>query len=469
MKKIISILLLAAMLFTTFGCSGTVTDETQAVTEILTEENEPETALETETASEPETAPETESETSAESTRVLRKRDDYLYIGVYGISSYARTEQHIKDLADSGVDYVISGVSYKSRETLDLFEKYGVGAIAGGILPSGNSVKAYSEAAANFPDHPAIWGIYYVDEPSAASFSRIGTNVAAIKEARPEQYVYINLFPNYASSDALGVKSYQEYIEAYCQCVPTDNICFDFYPYSWAKRKTKDAPNDGVALLYENFRMVSEACRETGRELWFVGQVNSSRPHTFISTNQIRFQAYTGMAFGAVNIEWACYTAGWWYNHILDRNGEKTEQYDKMKTVNWEVHTIAEEYMKYRNVTTHFVGFTADSPEMVYLSQKPVERLNADVFSEVRADNGATLVIGQMVSRTDDGSYALMISAADDPSDLETVSYNIVFRADNCTTVRAIGGNGELPVTQLEDGSYSVPICSNAGVLLIAK
>jgi len=61
-----------------------------------------------------------------------------------------------------------------------------------------------------------------------------------------------------------------------------------------------------------------------------------------------------------------------------------------------------------------------------------------------------------------------MISCADDPFNENPVEYNITFRAGK-RMIRAFGGNGPIPVTKREDGSYSVPAASNRGILLTAK
>lgn len=186
-----------------------------------------------------------------------------------------------------------------------------------------------------------------------------------------------------------------------------------------------------------------------------------------MSENNLRFQAYSAMAFGAETIMWACYTAGWWVNQVLDDEGNKTQQYDKLKKINKELHTIGEAYMQYRRVSTHFVGLRGHS-DMDGVQQQAIDSLNTGVFFDVHADNGAPLVIGQMVAKNHDGSHALMICAADDPHDLAPQTYQIVFRIDG-RAVTAIGGNGRLPVTRCPDGSCAVEVRSNAGVLLIAR
>ena len=120
---------------------------------------------------------------ATKSGRMDRSR---MNIGVYHLRPYARTEAHIKDLAECGVDFVIC--MENDRPALDLFQKYGVGAILSGIVPgwwggmgdNAGTLKdvyplpVYEERAANFQDHPAVWGIDIGDEPSCWDFPYYG-------------------------------------------------------------------------------------------------------------------------------------------------------------------------------------------------------------------------------------------------------------------------------------------------------
>lgn len=409
----------------------------------------------------------------------MNKRMDRnrLNIGVYHLKPYARTEAHIKDLADCGIDFVIC--MDNDRPALDLFHKYGVGAIVSGIVPGWwggdgnnagklaetNPMEKYEAAAAAFTDHPAIWGIDVGDEPSALDFPYYGRVMDYVNRAFPNQFAYLNLYPNYASVsqnnaqetvNQLGTATYEEHIQKYCENVPVDYICYDFYLYSI-----------NVTKHYENLRVVADACRNTGRSMWIVLQVNSNKPAEWMSENNLRFQAYTSMAFGAENIIWACYTAGWWHNQVLDGEGNKTQQYDKLKKINAEIRTMADEYMKYRRVSTHCVGFEGN-PDMTAVKQDAIASLSTGVFFDVKADNNAPLVVGEMVNRKGDGSVALMVCAADDPRETDPKEYNVTFRApDRC--VRALGGNGYKTVTDLGDGVYTVAVKSNEGVLITAR
>lgn len=399
-----------------------------------------------------------------------------LNIGAYHLRPYARTEAHVKDVADCGIDFVVC--MDNDRPALDLFHKYGVGAIVSGIVPGWwggdgtdagklavtNPMEKYEAAAACFVDHPAIWGIDVGDEPSALDFPYYGKVIDYVNRAFSNQFAYLNLYPNYASVSGnnaqetvnqLGTATYAEHIRRYCECVPSDYLCYDFYLYSI-----------NVSKHYENLRVVADACRNTGRSMWIVLQVNSHLPEKWMSENNLRFQAYTSMAFGAENIIWACYTAGWWHNQVLDDQGNQTEQYGKLKRVNAQIRTIADEYMKYRRVSTHFVGYQGH-PDMHCVQQESIASLSTGVFFDVKSDNGAPILVGEMVSRTGDGSAALMICAADDPYEKEPKEYQVTFRAPN-RCVRALGGEGYRTVTDL-GGVYAVTVRSNEGVLITAR
>ena len=105
---------------------------------------------------------------------------------------------------------------------------------------------------------------------------------------------------------------------------------------------------------------------------------------------------------------------------------------------------------------------------MAAVQQEAISSLSTGVFLDVKADNNAPLVVGEMVNREHDGSVALMVCAADDPYETDPKEYNITFRApDRC--VRAWGGSGYKTVTDLGDGVYAVSVRSNEGVLITAR
>ena len=398
-----------------------------------------------------------------------------LNIGVYHLRPYARTEAHIRDLADCGIDFVIC--MENDRPALDLFSKYGVGAIVSGIVPGWwggdgdnagklsetNPISKYEEAAASFQDHPAIWGIDIGDEPSALDFPYYGTVLRRVEELFPNQFAFINLYPNYASvsqntaaqtKSQLGTPTYAEHIRKYCEYVPADYISYDFY-----------YKNVGVALDYSNLRVVSDACRQTSRGMWVTVQVNSYDPKVWITENELRFQAYSALAFGAENLTWACYTAGWWTNQVVDENGVKTQQYNKLKKINAELHAIGGDYMRYSSKSTTFVGF--DGTDMLDgTGEKSLKAYNDEVFSDLSA--GCPLLVGEMVARDGGKDKALFVCVADDPFDKALKMRNLRFKAPG-REVSVKSGDSYLPMRRDADGWYECAVSSCQGILIEAK
>ena len=383
---------------------------------------------------------------------IKRKSDTQFHIGTYYLAPYARTSEHIQDLVRCGIDFVVNVPAEQSL--LDELSKFGVSAIVNGVFPSwfgGDGTNAgtmsalhplekYQAALASFTDHPAIWGIDTGDEPSILEFEHYGKIFHLTGESLPRLHPYLNLYPTYAVKGSntqkeiiqqLGTDSHSHYIDTYCQRVPSDYICFDYYLYS--------ASLEG---LYESLENVSAACRAYGRRLWMVLQVNSHVPNLWISANQLRIQAFTAMAFGSSTIIWACYTAGWWYHHVLDKNGEKTEQYEKLKEVNAQLHMLGSEFMKYRHLETHFIGAF---PLNAHHSK---EELCLSFVSGLKAAGEQALLIGEMeLSETQHG---LFLFAANDPSGEDQRVLEVTFASHgnkvslfSCHREQTLQKNGE--------------------------
>ena len=417
-----------------------------------------------------------------------------LLIGTYCLAPHERDEAHVRDLRDCGIDFLY-GIPANDRATLDLFAKYGIGVIATGAVPFWHGMdgsqagqmaekqplEKFEAAIAAYRPHPAIWAVDVVDEPSALDFPHIARVLDCLKPRLGGAIPYLNLYPNYASvvqnsgADAmnqLGTKTYAEHVSRYVEQVPLDYISYDFYLYS--VREDRRAEYD--RKFYDNFKIVADAARRTGKGFWFIPQVNSCFENLWPSVNMLRYQAFTSMAFGAEVINWACWgieqrketfhmsgLIGWWTNNVLTLEGHRTRQYEKLKVVNAELHALGPAYMRYRSVATHFTGFA---------SEKGFDGIGIDVrdaadagpFRGIRADDGSALVIGEMVSRRGDGARAVFIVGSDDPYDVANRDYRVVFRAEG--NVRALCPSDAVVCRREADGSWSVPIRSNAAVLV---
>lgn len=343
-----------------------------------------------------------------------------LLIGTYGLAPYARTEAHVRDLKDCGIDFVF-GVPAKDHATLDLLAQYGLGAIA-------------TEA------FPAWWG---------GNGDKAGQMRASVQNSSVQ------------TVNQLGTATYAEHIDDYVRNVPLDYLSYDFYIYS----ARGDGRENFLRKFYDNFRITADACRASKKSLWFIPQVNSSYPELWPSENMLRFQAFTAMAFGAEVINWACWTKGWWTNNVLTLEGKRTEQYAKLKKVNGELHFLGPSYMRYRSTATHFTGF-APGKRLDTVGVKVVDAVDAGVFRGIHADDGSALVVGEMTPRKGCGRGAVLIVGSDDPYDEANRSYRVSFRVEG--TLLARDPRNVIDCRHEPDGSWSAPLRSNSAVLIEA-
>ena len=419
-------------------------------------------------------------------TRMDRSK---FHLAIYGL--YHRTPAYVRACAECGVDFVLSAIFENESHLLDEMYKYGLGCIRFcyplphwggegygylGRMPEKFPLEeCYIAPSRTFKDHPALWGLDIADEPSAMDFPYLGKIAETVNYYYPNQFPYFNLYPEHGRAaesmeDAInsdfGTLSYEDYLDRFCENIDTHYISYDFYLYGGAPEWRDWTRGGKLSRFYENFRLVSDKCHKYGKDFWVImlgnsweGQPYRDPPSQTLPIELLRFQAYSAMAFGVKSI-------AWWESWICDTEGNITEQHGRLKQMNQEIRTIAEEYMKYRNVHTHFVGFDG-YPDLTSVQQKGVPALNNGVFFDLKSDMDTPLVIGQMIN-DEDGSHALMISMADDPFNENPLEYNITFRAGG-RAVRAIGGDGPILITKHEDGSYSVPVHSNMGLLLIAR
>lgn len=285
-----------------------------------------------------------------------------LHIGAYCLGKNSRTDEHVRDLAECGIDLLFAVDN--DRNLLDALHKYGVKAIVNGVVPGWfgadgknagtmhlvNAKDAYISGAERFLDHPAIVGIDIGDEPSALDFPYYGEVVKLLSNYFPDKLLYLNIYPSYgmraSAGEAqarreLGKDSYAEYLGAYCESVKLPYLSIDHYPFS-----------SSIDLFISDLRTASDIAKRHDKPLMTVLQVNSHREDVFLSEDEIRLQAWCALAFGTRSISWACYGTGWWYGNVLDKDGKRTEQYGKLKAVNRELREIAPKYERLQHICT---------------------------------------------------------------------------------------------------------------------
>ena len=428
------------------------------------------------------------------------------HIGVLCFNEDLCDDAHVRELADCGIDNVQGKLSDKGKSFL---AKYGVYVRGESPFPTfwGPSVygqmqkvrehggvealekrypfERYVKAAEAYRPRSNEWSYNIGDEMSVREFPYLARIVNLAREKHPDCEPHINHHPCWQRGNRvewhLGT-NYVDMIRAYCRTVPTDYVSYDFYLYEFGLKDPKNAANNlklrdfGTARYLDNLRIVADACRDNGRMFDFIAGVNAQQEAFEVTEQMIRYQAYTAMAFGVQKLSWACWSKGWWHRNVVDTNGVRTAQYERLRTVNRELRAFCDEYIRYRRVGTQFAGFTGraakwlePSPEVFYPQQNfnASSPLSTVFFTEIAATDGLPLVVSDFEPRVPDRSRGLFICAADDPWDENPVERTVRFRTPR--RVRVFGGQGKIPCEKGADGFYTVRIRSNSGVFVVGE
>ena len=403
------------------------------------------------------------------------------HIGAYCFyHEFLHDEAHVKEVKDCGVDFLIGVPADAPRSLFDSLARHGIGCVVGGALPGwwgGDGENAgklrekqplamYEKALADFVakgDHPAIWMLDLCDEPSARDFAYLGELCKLVSERTPATPAYLNLYPNYAVGsensgkqviDQLGTRTYEEHIATYDRTVPLDYLSYDHYMYFDDSAMTRD----WVKRMYDNYRVVADCCRRSGRDFWYIPQVNTrTKLKLKMTENKLRYQAFTAMAFGAVAINWACWSPGWWVNNVYDKDGKRDDEvYARLKRVNGEIWRVAGDFMRYRNVDTRYVWLAGGASEY-----------GDGTFTDLTTTDSSALLVGSMVARDGGRARAVFVFAAGDPTDERGEAHRVTFRT-YARNLRAIGNEGDVVFNHNADGTYSFALRDNACALIMA-
>ena len=170
----------------------------------------------------------------------------------------------------------------------------------------------------------------------------------------------------------------------------------------------------------------------------------------------IRWQAYTALAFGARGIQHFCYwtpQSGTEYfgEAMIDTNGSKTPIYDYASRLNHELLKFDHIFLSYKSVG-QMVWSTEDAPVYTYM-EDPLE-----VFSPVKTVEGGPVLMGCFEDAK--GNHAIMLVNMTDPGREEQTEITVKFSDARALNVYT-GGEKERMV--LKNGKIDLVLESGEG------
>jgi hypothetical protein len=212
------------------------------------------------------------------------------------------------------------------------------------------TIQALMASITDPEDRKAIHAIYIRDEPGASLFNKLNIWSEAIK--KQGVLPYINLFPDYASPEALGAKDYEEHLEKYVEICKPPYISYDNYSLFENGRLDEDR-------FFGNIELIRRKSLHSDIPFWNVILSNAHFNYAEPSDATLAIQVYSTLAYGGKGIGYFTYYTPQVGNYRLapiDRFGYRTRTWEMMRNINLQIHTLAPLYCKLRSINVFHSG-----------------------------------------------------------------------------------------------------------------
>ena len=265
--------------------------------------------------------------------------------------------QRYREIAECGFNVVLPPCGTWSvelnRQILNLCQKTGLKAIVGDgrVLAKPpedpDFARNLDAVIADYGQHPALAGYFLMDEPNASAFPLLGAVNRYLLQKNPKRLPYINLFPNYASEQQLGTKTYEEHVARYIQEVQPALVSWDHYALFESGERD---------IYFENLEVVRKHCLQAKLPFVQIVLTVSHGPYRDPDEADLRWQAYTTLAYGAKGILWFTYWTPpfdpqWRFrNAIINEKGVPSSKYTILKDLHGRIRTLARTQMRLRSM-----------------------------------------------------------------------------------------------------------------------
>ena len=318
-------------------------------------------------------------------------------------------EEQTEELAKSGINFQwhtayaaacppagnLVVPSYEEIE--ELYSRYGIKYLYD------TTTKKYDAALMEKLDN--CIGYYIKDEPSAAQFQMTKESYDDYLKKDPSRMPYVNLYPNYAGTTALG-GTFSDYVNNWIELIGSENmeyLYYDHYPFTATETVRSTYFSDMETIrkaAYVNGRIKTGGFSQTG---WWSGM---RKPNE----DELRWNLNTFIAYGFKSISHFCWVAPKQVSlqdggedmrdHIIDQYGNKTEIYDAMVNYNWQIRQLGQLLMGIDCAHAYHSG--ANTPQ-------GTEVLPKSFFIQPE-DKNSDYIISLFYSKDDSDKYVMIMN-----------------------------------------------------------
>ena len=271
-----------------------------------------------------------------------------------------------------------------------------------------DSIKKLFASITDAQDRRAVFAVNLCDEPNVSLFPQLKIWSEAVKKQSEEvmgQPVlpYINLFPDYATSQQLGAQHYEAYLDLYTKTCQPPFISYDNYSLF----------NDGQLdedRFYGNLESVRNKSLHDSIPFWNVILSNAHFNYAEPSVATLAVQVYSTLAYGGKGIGYFTYYTPQIGNYRLapvDRFGFRTDTWEMMRYINLQIHALVPELNRLTNVNVFHTGQLPRNCQDI-TSRKHIARINIKdslLISEFEDDEGRPYAL--IVNKNVQSSVAL--------------------------------------------------------------
>ncbi len=210
-------------------------------------------------------------------------------------------------------------------------------------------------------DHPALYGYCIVDEPTPSMFNDIKDIIRKIKIYDSKHVFYVNLFPNYASDQALNGLTYENYLRMFVKQVPASFLSFDYYPV---------VNNTVRSDWYKNLEDVRMISMQNKIDFWAFACSTIHYNYLQPTLQGLKLQQFGNLLYGAQGLQYftywtLTYESNWvkekYSYSIVDDQGKPTPTYNIVKAVNQQIQRLA--WVFYGATVDHVFHTGSETPK----------------------------------------------------------------------------------------------------------
>lgn len=217
---------------------------------------------------------------------------------------------------------------------INLGKKYGIGSFIWDPRVNGDNAVNQSDlslAVNKYSGESSFTGFFLKDEPNVTNYPTLASWRNAYENLDSNHFLYVNLFPDYASTAFLGTNSYSAYVNSFIQTVNPKFLSYDYYCITTSGLRP---------TYYQNLEFMRSVSLSNNIPFWAFTLSIQHLDYQAPTEGNIRFQLFSSLAYGAKGLQYYTYCNIIGASGLIDSNGNRTATYYIAKKINNEIQNL---------------------------------------------------------------------------------------------------------------------------------